>query len=274
MTDTQESSHLAQRFTLDLQPSKSQLIFERIIPIHTSLTPQSVPMTTPSSDTATSSGPSSHPFFRGNVGPPLRTFTDAAAAPAAHVRILAALKHDHNELESHGQHILKSTSPDEQTRYANQFTWELARHAIGEELVVYPAIAKHVPDGQRIADKDREEHQGIKEQLKRFQGLSASDPQFLPTLQAMMHDLEHHFRQEETLDLVLLEEVLSQADSEALTRSLERTKLFVPSRSHPEAPNKPPFETVVGLLTAPVDTLADIFRKWPDSGEVEKKEQR
>ncbi|PYH67181.1 uncharacterized protein BO88DRAFT_344867, partial [Aspergillus vadensis CBS 113365] len=38
---------------------------------------------------------------------------------------------------------------------------------------------------------------------------------------------------------------------------------FVPSRSHPSAPDKPPFETAIGLMTAPIDHLADLFRKWP-----------
>lgn len=226
-------------------------------------------MTTSSSDTATSSGPAQHPFFRGNIGPPLRTFTDAAAAPAAHVRILPAIQRDHRELQSHSNKILNSTDPDEQTRYQNQFTWELARHSIGEELVVYPAIAKHVKNGQEIADKDRCEHQTIKEQLKTFQGLSSTDPQFVPTLKALMGELEHHFQQEESQDLVWLEEALSQADSEALTRSLDRTKMLVPSRSHPQAPSKPPFGTVVGLLTAPMDRVADIFRKWPHPGEMQ-----
>lgn len=228
-------------------------------------------MSQASSDTATTSGPENHPFSRGNVGPPLRTFTDAAAAPAAHVRILPALAHDHRELESHSRRIMNSTDADEQTRFQNQFTWELARHAIGEELVIYPAIAKHIKDGQHIADKDRDEHQSIKEQLKAFQSLSPGDPRFIPTLQAMMDDMERHFQQEESADFVLLEEALSQADSEALTRSFERTKMFVPSRSHPMTPDKPPFETVVGLLTAPMDKVADIFRRWPHTSESEQK---
>lgn len=166
---------------------------------------------------------------------------------------------------------MNSTDADEQTRFQNQFTWELARHAIGEELVIYPAIAKHVNDGQHIADKDRDEHQSIKEQLKAFQSLSPGDPRFIPTLQAMMDDMERHFQQEESADFVLLEEALSQADSEALTRSFERTKMFVPSRSHPMTPDKPPFETVVGLLTAPMDKVADIFRRWPHTSESEQK---
>lgn len=34
-------------------------------------------------------------------------------------------------------------------------------------------------------------------------------------------------------------------------------------RSHPSAPDKPPFETVVGLMTAPVDKLINLFNKFP-----------
>jgi hemerythrin-like domain-containing protein len=225
-------------------------------------------MTTTSSNPGISSSPST--AVHGNIGPPLRTFTDAASAPAAHVRILQAVRHDHRELASHSHKILNSTDPDEQTRYQNQFTWELARHAIGEELVVYPAIAKHVNKGQAIADKNRAEHQVLKEQLKTFQGLPSTDPRFVPTLQALMEDLERHIKCEEEEDLVQLEDALSRADSEALTRSLDRTKMFVPSRSHPLAPSKPPFESAVGLITAPIDMLADMFRKWPHPGELEK----
>ena len=34
-------------------------------------------------------------------------------------------------------------------------------------------------------------------------------------------------------------------------------------RAHPSAPNKPPFETIVGLMTAPLDKLLDAFAKFP-----------
>ncbi|KAJ5103540.1 hypothetical protein N7532_004069 [Penicillium argentinense] len=206
-------------------------------------------------------GSSDYPFLR-SISPPLRTFSDAAATPTSHVRILAAIKHEHRELESHSRKIINSTSPDEQTRYQNQFTWELARHTIGEELVAYPTLAEYVKNGQALADKNRAEHQDLKEQLKMFQGLRSTDPRFVPTLQALMGDLENHIRTEEA-DFARLEAVLSQEDSEALTHAFDRTKMFVPSRSHPLAPNKPPFETAVGLLTAPVDMVADMFRKWP-----------
>lgn len=91
-----------------------------------------------------------------------------------------------------------------------------------------------------------------------------TDTQFLPTIRNLMEDLSHHIDDEETIDLVKLENAITPEESDRLARSFARTKMFVPSRSHPSAPNKPPFETAVGLLAAPIDHLADLFRMWPD----------
>lgn len=80
-----------------------------------------------------------------------------------------------------------------------------------------------------------------------------------------MKDLTQHIKEEETEDLPKLEEALTVEESEGLSKSFSRTKMFVPSRSHPSAPDKPPFETAIGLMTAPIDHLTDLFRSWPDT---------
>jgi hypothetical protein len=49
-----------------------------------------------------------------------------------------------------------------------------------------------------------------------------------------------------------------------MAESFGRTKAFVPTRSHPMAPNKPPFETVAGLMAALIDYLGDLLRKFPN----------
>lgn len=95
--------------------------------------------------------------------------------------------------------------------------------------------------------------------------MTPSDTQFIPTIKELMANLSEHIKEEESHDLPKLEEALSEEDSKSYAKSFGRTKMFVPSRSHPSAPDKPPFETVVGLLTAPIDHLADLFRKWPDT---------
>ncbi|KAJ5910367.1 hypothetical protein N7504_005010 [Penicillium tannophilum] len=174
-----------------------------------------------------------------------------------------AIKKDHREIEDYYNKILNATTEKEKIQWQNQFTWELARHSIGEELVVYPQFEKLLPDGRAMADKDRKEHQSVKEQLKAFQNMQPSNPQFEPSLKALMEDLSQHIKEEESEDLPKLEESLSTDESEDLSKSFGRTKMFVPSRSHPSAPDKPPFETAVGLMTAPIDHLADLFRSWP-----------
>jgi hypothetical protein len=94
--------------------------------------------------------------------------------------------------------------------------------------------------------------------------LKAGTTDFIPSLKSIMDDLAEHIKEEERDDLPALENALSTEDSERLAKSFGRTKAFVPSRSHPKAPNKPPFETVIGLMTAPLDHLGDLLRKFPD----------
>ena len=105
--------------------------------------------------------------------------------------------------------------------------------------------------------------------LKKFQSMKSSSPEFLPQLKAIWDPLAKHMKDEESIDMPALESALSTKEggsdaSEAMSTSFGRTKAFVPSRSHPSAGEHPPFETVMGLLTAPIDHVADLFRKFPD----------
>ncbi|KAK5189951.1 hypothetical protein LTR99_004224 [Exophiala xenobiotica] len=179
-----------------------------------------------------------------------------------------AIKHDHAELKDYYDKIISAKDNDTKIRYQNQFTWELARHSIGEELVVYPAMEQYVKGGTHMAEKDRMEHNRVKELLYEFQGLSPVDEEFLPTLNSLWQTLSKHIEEEENYDLPKLEESLPADETDSLSRSFARTKMFVPTRSHPMAPDKPPYETVAGLMAAPIDRLGDLFRKFPKDDET------
>ncbi|KAJ5503314.1 hypothetical protein N7463_006188 [Penicillium fimorum] len=180
-------------------------------------------------------------------------------------RIIDTIRKDHRDIESYFDTIISSTDQDEQIRFQNLFTWELARHSIGEELVVYPLFEKTLSNGVQMANTDRNEHLEVKKQLKAFQNMTPSDIRFIPAIRELMDNLSKHIKEEELNDLPKLEEALSQEDSESYAKTFSRTKMFVPSRSHPTALDKPPYETAIGLLMAPIDHLADLFRKWPDT---------
>jgi len=172
--------------------------------------------------------------------------------------------HDHRELEEYyGKITDPGSDHDTKTRYQNQFIWELARHSIAEEIVLYPAMEKYVPGGKEMADKDRDEHNQVKKQLYEFQKLNSDDTRFQPCIKELWQGLAKHIKEEEEQDLVLLEKYVEQDKVHEMGKSFQRTKHFVPTRSHPSAPDKPPFETAVGLLTAPIDKLMDAFKRFP-----------
>jgi hypothetical protein len=53
-----------------------------------------------------------------------------------------------------------NSDDDAAGRWARQLTWEVARHAVGEEIVVYPLMEKHLGEkGMKLTDNDRAEHQ-------------------------------------------------------------------------------------------------------------------
>jgi hypothetical protein len=87
---------------------------------------------------------------------PIRFQTAAMSA------ISDAITKDHRELRQYYNEVVNSSDPDHQQRFGNQFVWELARHSIGEELIVYPAMEKYMGDrGKKLADDDRQEHHEV-----------------------------------------------------------------------------------------------------------------
>jgi hemerythrin-like domain-containing protein len=85
-------------------------------------------------------------------------------AVAAMTTISQAITKDHRELEEYYNEVISNAgNTDHQQRYGNQFVWELARHSVGEELVVYPAFEKYLgAQGKQMAEQDRKEHHEVR----------------------------------------------------------------------------------------------------------------
>jgi hypothetical protein len=72
------------------------------------------------------------------------------------------VKEDHRELEDYYSKLTSLTDHDQLARYQNLLTWELARHSVGEELVLYPFMERVLPNGLELTSKDREDHQKVR----------------------------------------------------------------------------------------------------------------
>ena len=89
-----------------------------------------------------------------------------------------------------------------------------------------------------------------------------------------MDDLHHHIEHEKNEDMPRLEGLISRQESEAIARSFQRTKGIVPTRSHPAAPTEFYAESIVGLLTMPIDRMRDWLKDFPDEQDVQNAKAR
>ncbi|KIW90999.1 uncharacterized protein Z519_08782 [Cladophialophora bantiana CBS 173.52] len=179
--------------------------------------------------------------------------------------VLNAIKHDYAELKEHYENILGAQDTDSKIHWQNQFTCEFAPHSLGEELVVYPATERHLDQGgKEMANKDRKENLKVKELLYKSQKLSPSDQSFELTIMSLWSELIQHVQGEVFHNLPALEKTSAEGDSQSMASSFGRTKMFGSTRSHPSALDKPPFETVAGLMAAPLDKLRDPFRQFSE----------
>ncbi|KAK5119876.1 hypothetical protein LTR85_007202 [Meristemomyces frigidus] len=189
-----------------------------------------------------------------------------------------AIGADHQSFDIYVENIKSATDDAEKIRWRNQLTWAVARHAISEELTLYPAMEKWLgEEGVQLSKTDKEQHQGrlkVKESLYEIQDMAPTDPSFWPKLDTLMDHLHHHIEHEKDEDMPRLEKLLPRAESEALARSFQRTKNIVPTRSHPAAPTEYYAESLVALLAAPIDRLQDWLRDFPTEEDGKRAEER
>ena len=108
----------------------------------------------------------------------------------------------------------------------------------------------------------------MKKDLYNLQDLSPDNKDFFPLLSTLLTDLHEHIEHEKTEDMPRLEEVLTREESRSLAAYFEKTKLIIPTRSHPSAPNKPYFENFAAMLAAPIDRFMDLLRAFPEEGKL------
>jgi hypothetical protein len=57
---------------------------------------------------------------------------------------------------------------------------ELVRHSVAEEMYVYPAMKKYLPDGDEAVDHDVEEHTELERTMKKLESVDARGPASAP----------------------------------------------------------------------------------------------
>ncbi|WP_159794620.1 hemerythrin domain-containing protein [Puerhibacterium puerhi] len=184
--------------------------------------------------------------------------TDTATGPGVGgADVVDILTSDHRDmLELLGQ---IETAPDATQRrdLADTVTAEIMRHAVAEEMFVYPAIEEHMPNGTEEIAHDKEEHDEIVQLLKRLEGVDAADATFMELVRELEALLRHHANDEETDQFPQLRAHIPPDRLVELGTKVEGAKKLAPTRPHPSAPHSELFHKTVGPGVGMVDRLRD-----------------
>jgi hemerythrin superfamily protein len=177
--------------------------------------------------------------------------------------VIDVLTTDHREVEALVQHILEAIDPDVRRESAEQMIAELVRHAVAEEMFVYPAMRDHLPDGEQAVEHDIEEHQELETLMKDIEGVDAGDAKFLQLVSKLRSVLADHVQDEENEQFPRLREHIPPDELAGLAEKVEAAKKVAPTRPHPAAPNSELFHKVVGPGVGFVDRLRDRLTNRP-----------
>ena len=76
--------------------------------------------------------------------------------------ISEAIGADHGAIDVYAENIKTASTLQEKIEWRNQFTRALARHAVSEELTLYPIMEDKLGQkGKEQADVDREQHMAV-----------------------------------------------------------------------------------------------------------------
>jgi hemerythrin superfamily protein len=134
---------------------------------------------------------------------------------------------------------------------------ELMRHAVAEEMYVYPAMRKHLPDGDAAVQHDVEEHQELEEVMKQLESADSAEPRFLEVLSRLEAVLRDHVSDEETEQFPQLRARIPTDDLVEMGKKVETAKKAAPTRPHPAAPHSALFHKALGPGVGLVDRLRD-----------------
>ena len=178
--------------------------------------------------------------------------------------IIDEILEDHRELEEYYAKYKASKSTEEAQKWFNLFVWEVSRHSVAEEIVLYPWMEARDERGIQMAKESREDHRRQKELLEDLR--KETDPvKFDEKFDFLFKDLEEHLKKEEVEDLNYVKEQFTLHERKKASKSFSLRKKLAPTRPHPEIPDKPTaLEVGLGLLVTPIDKLKDVFTAFPE----------
>jgi hemerythrin superfamily protein len=172
--------------------------------------------------------------------------------------MIDVLIEDHREVQALFR-ALQDGNGDPQHRrdLADAMTAELVRHSIAEEEYLYPTAREVLPDGDKEADHEIEEHAEVERLLKELDGVDATEPRFDELTAKVIEEVGHHLEEEENDLFPRLRQACTAEQLTELGHKVQQAKKTAPTRPHPAAPDHPPYNKLLAPGAGLVDRLRD-----------------
>src|SRR5919107_3204758 len=173
------------------------------------------------------------------------------------VDVVDILTSDHREMIALIGQIHGTADGSQRRDLADTLIAEIMRHAVAEEMYVYPAIEDHVPNGKDEVEHDKKEHDDIVKLMKRLEKVEPSEPAFMELVNELEAQLSHHANDEETEQFPKLRLHIPREKLVDIGEKVEKAKKLAPTRPHPSAPHSELFHKTLGPGVGMVDRLLD-----------------
>src|SRR4051812_7333322 len=171
--------------------------------------------------------------------------------------VVDVLVSDHRDVTALIAEIRSATDPVIRRDLTDTAISELVRHAVAEEMYVYPAMRKYLADGEHAVAHDIEEHKELERTMKQLEGAEVDSAEFDASLRELEALLADHVRDEESEQFPELRRRVPSEELVELAGKVETAKKLAPTRPHPAAPNSEVFHKLVGPGVGLVDRLRD-----------------
>ncbi|MEU1079648.1 hemerythrin domain-containing protein [Streptomyces sp. NPDC005908] len=178
---------------------------------------------------------------------------------AADNDVVALLMRQHGDIRNLFDEV-EATAGDERRDAFRRLVRLLAVHETAEEEVVHPFVRRAVAGGEQIVEDRLTEEREAKEMLASLDEMDPDDPQFLPQLIQLRHDVQTHARAEERYEFIHIRRSTDVTDLAAMARAIKAAEAMAPTRPHPGVESAAK-NMALGPVAALMDRTKDTVRK-------------
>jgi hemerythrin superfamily protein len=132
-------------------------------------------------------------------------------------------------------------------------------HAFAEEAVLWPALRRHVPEGERLTLQVEQEHQEINELMTAVDSSRPGDPDRDELIGRTIELLRQDVRDEEDELLPRLQDAVDVKQLQRLGWAWEVVRRTAPTRPHPVVARRPPGNVLSALPLSAIDRSRDLL---------------